>query len=51
LESFVGKLIHLVQTAFNIMSGVTTLHEILHETKQKKEVGVIDFEKAYNKVN
>lgn len=36
------------------MSGVFTLHEILHETKLKKECGVIlklDFEKAYDKVN
>jgi hypothetical protein len=30
------------------------LHEILHETKRRKEVGIflkLDFEKAYNKVN
>ena len=30
------------------------LHEILHETKRRKEIGVtlkIDFEKAYDKVN
>lgn len=36
------------------MSGVLTLHEILHETKQIKECGVIlklDFEKAYDKIN
>jgi hypothetical protein len=38
----------------NIMSGVMCLHEILHETKRRKEVGIIlklDFEKAYDKVN
>jgi hypothetical protein len=38
----------------NIMSGVLALHEILHETKIRKECGVIfkiDFEKAYDKVN
>jgi hypothetical protein len=37
----------------NIMSGIMVLHEILHETKRKKQVGVIlklDFEKAYDKV-
>lgn len=34
------------------MSGVMILHEILHETKRKKQVGVIlklDFKKAYDK--
>ena len=36
------------------MNGVLALHEILHETKRRKEIGVIlklDFEKAYDKVN
>jgi hypothetical protein len=36
------------------MNGVMALHEILHETKRRREVGVllkIDFEKAYNKVH
>jgi hypothetical protein len=36
------------------MNGVMALHEILHETKRRREVGVIpkiDFEKAYDKVN
>ena len=36
------------------MNGVLALHEIFHETKRRKEVGVIlklDFEKAYDKVN
>jgi hypothetical protein len=37
----------------NIMIGVLALHEILHETKLKKECGVIlklDLKKAYDKV-
>jgi hypothetical protein len=58
IEPYADKLIHPAQSAFmrgrNIMSGVFTLHEILHETKLKKECGVIlklDFEKAYDKVN
>ena len=36
------------------MSGILCLHEILHETKRRKEVGIIlklDFEKEYDKVN
>jgi hypothetical protein len=36
------------------MSGVLILHEILHETNRRKEVGVVlklDFEKVYDKVN
>lgn len=40
------------------MFGVVTLHDILHETKQRKECGVLlkldlklDFKKAYDKVN
>jgi len=35
------------------MNGVMILHEILHETKRRKQMGVIlkfDFEKAYDKV-
>lgn len=58
LKGVADKLIHSTQTAFmknrNIMSGIMCLHEILHETKRRKEVGVIlklDFEKAYDKVN
>ena len=38
----------------NIMNGIMALHEVLHETKRKNEVGVIlklDIEKAYDKVN
>jgi hypothetical protein len=58
LESMAGRIIHKYQTAFiqgrNIMNGVMTLHEILHETKRRREVGVIlkiNFEKAYDKVH
>lgn len=58
VEGVADKLINKAQTAFlkgrNILSGVMCLHEIVHETKKRKEVGVIlklDFEKAYDKVN
>jgi hypothetical protein len=57
MEEVADKLIHSNQSAFmkgrNIMSGVMILHEILHETKQKKKIGIIlklDFEKVYDKV-
>lgn len=36
------------------MSGIMCLHKIVHETKRRKEIGVIlklDSEKAYDKVN
>lgn len=36
------------------MNGIMALHEILHETKKRQEVGIIlklDFEKACDKVN
>lgn len=36
------------------MSGIMALHEVIHETKRKKAVGVVlklDFEKSYDKVN
>lgn len=58
VEPFADKLINRAQTAFlkgrNILSGIMCFHKIIHETKRKKEVGVIlklDFEKAYDKVN
>jgi hypothetical protein len=38
----------------NIMNSILALHEILHETKCKKRVGVVlklDFKKAYDKVS
>jgi hypothetical protein len=58
LEPVAGRLIHKSQSAFlqgrNFMNYVLALHEILHETKRKGQVGVIlklDIEKAYNKVH
>ena len=58
LESLANKLILKTQSAFlkgrNIMNGVLALHEILHETKKRKESGLVlklDFEKVYDKVN
>jgi hypothetical protein len=45
LEKVADKLIHTNQTAFmkgrNIMSGVMVLHEILHDTKRRNQVGII----------
>jgi hypothetical protein len=35
------------------MNGIMTLHEVLHETNRKGEVGIVlklDFQKAYDKV-
>jgi len=58
LETLTNRLILQTQAAFlkgrNIMNGVLALHEILHDTKMSKMVGVVlklDFEKAYDKVN
>jgi hypothetical protein len=58
VETYMGKLISSRQTAFikgrNMMDGVMSLHEILHEAKRKKQQGVVlklDFEKAYDKVD
>ena len=58
LDPLVDKLNLKSQTAFmkkrNIMTGVLALHEVLHETKRKSDVGVVlklDFEKTYDKVN
>ena len=55
LGKFVDKLILNSHSTFmkggNIMNGVLTLHEVLHETKRRNEVGVVlklDFEKAYD---
>ena len=57
LDQVSQKLILQTQSTFmkgrNIMTGVLTLHEVMHETKIRKEIGVIlklDFEKAYDKV-
>jgi hypothetical protein len=58
IEPYAARLIHDTQIAFmrggNITSSIMCLHEILHETKRRKEVGVlfkIDFKKAYDKVS
>jgi hypothetical protein len=58
MERIADKLIHNNQTAFmrgrNIMTGIMCLHETLHETRRRNEIGVIlklNFEKAYDKVN
>jgi hypothetical protein len=58
VEPYMGKLISSCQTAFikgrNIMDGIMSLHEILHEAKRRKQQGVVlklDFEKAYDKVD
>jgi hypothetical protein len=57
LTPIAGNIVSDSQTAFikgrNILEGVITLHEVLHELKRTKEEGVlfkIDFEKAYDKV-
>jgi hypothetical protein len=57
LTPIAGNIVSDSQTAFikgrNILEGVVTLHEVLHELKRTKEEGVlfkIDFEKAYDKV-
>jgi hypothetical protein len=58
VEECLGRIISKNQNAFikgrNIMEGVLSLHEILHDTKRKKKDGIIlklDFEKAYDKIN
>ena len=44
MEPFMNKLISPCQTAFikgrNIMDGVMSLHEILHEARRKKQKGL-----------
>jgi hypothetical protein len=58
LEQVARRLIFKTRTAFiqgrHIMNGVMALHEILHETRRKKDYGVVlklDFDKAYDKVH
>lgn len=58
LNPVMPKLIEVCQNAFikgrNIMDGVISLYEVLHEARARKQQGVIlklDFEKAYDKVN
>jgi hypothetical protein len=57
-EGCMSRIVNRCQLAFikgrNIMDGVMTLHEILHEVKNKKRDGLIlklDFEKAYDKIS
>jgi hypothetical protein len=57
MEGIAEKLIHSNQTTFikgrNIVSGIMILHEVLHETKLRNQIGIVlklDFEKAYDKV-
>ena len=57
VEAVVERIINKGQTAFlkgrNIMEGIMSLHEIIHDTKAKKKDGLVlklDFEKAYDKV-
>jgi hypothetical protein len=57
-EGCMSRIIHRCQSAFikgrNIMDGVMTLHEILHDVKNNKGDGLIlklDFEKAYDKIS
>lgn len=58
LNAVINKVVNETQTAFipkrYILDGVVVLHEVLHELRVKKKVGIIlklDFEKAYEKVN
>jgi hypothetical protein len=57
MEGIAKKLIHSNETTFmkgrNIVSGIMILHEVLHETKLRKNIGIVlklGFEKAYDKV-
>jgi hypothetical protein len=57
-EGCMSRIINKCQSAFikgrNIMDGVMTLHEILHDVKYRKKDGLIlklDFEKAYDKIS
>ena len=56
MEKSMNKIISRSQNAFikgrNIMDGVMSLHEILHDTKVRKKEGLVlklDFEKASTK--
>jgi hypothetical protein len=58
LEAVAKRIIHGTQAAFlggrNTMTNIMALHEILHETKRRGDIGVVvklDFEKAYDKVH
>jgi hypothetical protein len=52
LEPVASRIIHKKQTAFIQGRNIMNIVMVLHETKRRKEVGVIlklDFEKAYDK--
>lgn len=58
LNSVINKVINEAHTTFIpgrfILDGVLVVHEILHELRVKKKMGIIlklDFEKVYDKVN
>jgi len=58
LDKVMGRIINKCQSGFlkdrNIMDGILSLHEILHDSRIKKKDGLIlklDFEKAYDKLN
>jgi hypothetical protein len=58
LNLVINKVINEAQTAFIpgrfILDGVLVVHEILHELRMKKKMGIVlklDFKKAYDKVN
>jgi hypothetical protein len=58
IAPYAEKLIEKERTTFmkggDIMSGIIDLHEILHETKSKRECGIVlklDFERVCDKVN
>jgi hypothetical protein len=58
LEPVANKIINGAQTTFikgrTIMTSILALHEVLHEVKRSKKIGMvfkIDFEKAYDKVH
>jgi hypothetical protein len=58
LDPVASRIIHPYQAAFiggrNIIENILALHEVLYETKRRKELGVIlklDFENVYDKVH
>jgi hypothetical protein len=58
LTSVADSVVRMTQATFiygrNILEGVVTLYETMHELNRRKKKGVIlklDFEKAYDKVS
>jgi hypothetical protein len=58
VEPFLDKIISINQNAFmkqrNIVDGIMSLHEIMHDRHVKNHIDIIfklDFEKAFDKVN